>query len=67
MNLTLLQQTSNFSEPEADGLVKEALSHERDNGIAPVFAEGVPSLTEYRKQNLPLLRELTEQFGNSRG
>ncbi len=56
---TLLQQTSTFSEPETDGLVKR-LWYERDNGIASI-RQGVPSLAEYQ-QSLPLLRELTERI-----
>ncbi|QSD35273.1 AAA family ATPase [Pectobacterium brasiliense] len=56
---TLLQQTSTFSEPETDDLVKR-LWYERDNGIASI-RQGVPSLAEYQ-QSLPLLRELTERI-----
>ncbi len=55
---TLLQQTSTFTEPETDDLVKR-LWYERDNGIASI-RQGVPSLAEYQ-QSLPLLRELTER------
>lgn len=44
---TLLQQTSTFSEPETDGLVKR-LWYERDNGIASI-RQGVPSLAEYQQ------------------
>lgn len=56
---TLLQQTSNFAEPETDDLVKR-LWYERGNGIASI-RQGVPSLAEYQ-QSLPLLRELTERI-----
>ncbi|WP_145483584.1 McrB family protein [Yersinia rohdei] len=56
---TLLQQTSTFSEPETDDLVKR-LWYERGNGIASI-RQGVPSLAEYQ-QSLPLLRELTERI-----
>ncbi|EMS8654114.1 TPA: AAA family ATPase [Klebsiella pneumoniae] len=56
---TLLQQTSTFTEPETDDLVKR-LWYERDNGIASI-RQGVPSLAEYQ-QSLPLLRELTERI-----
>ncbi|WP_276971871.1 McrB family protein [Tatumella ptyseos] len=55
---TQLQQTSTFSEPATDDLVKR-LWYERDNGIASI-RQGVPSLAEYQ-QSLPLLRELTER------
>lgn len=54
-----LQQTSTFTEPETDDLVKR-LWYERDNGIASI-RQGVPSLAEYQ-QSLPLLRELTERI-----
>ncbi|UPT57531.1 McrB family protein [Dickeya zeae] len=53
-----LQQTSTFSNPETDDLVKR-LWYERDNGIASI-RQGVPSLAEY-EQNIPLFRELTER------
>lgn len=56
---TLLQQTSTFTEPETDDLVKR-LWYERDNGIASI-RQGVPSLAEYQ-QSLPLLRQLTERI-----
>jgi len=56
---TLLQQTSTFTEPETDDLVKR-LWYERGNGIASI-RQGVPSLAEYQ-QSLPLLRELTERI-----
>ncbi|CNH31582.1 5-methylcytosine-specific restriction enzyme B [Yersinia massiliensis] len=56
---TLLQQTSTFSGPETDDLVKR-LWYERGNGIASI-RQGVPSLAEYQ-QSLPLLRELTERI-----
>lgn len=56
---TLLQQTSTFSRPETDDLVKR-LWYERGNGIASI-RQGVPSLAEYQ-QSLPLLRELTERI-----
>lgn len=55
----MLQQTSTFTEPETDDLVKR-LWYERDNGIASI-RQGVPSLAEYQ-QSLPLLRELTERI-----
>ncbi|TYP03207.1 5-methylcytosine-specific restriction protein B [Xenorhabdus doucetiae] len=54
----LLQQTSTFSEPETDDLIKR-LWYERGNGIASI-RQGGPSLAEYQ-QSLPLLRELTER------
>lgn len=55
----LLQQTSTFSGPDTDDLVKR-LWYERGNGIASI-RQGVPSLAEYQ-QSLPLLRELTERI-----
>lgn len=56
---TLLQQTSTFTEPETDDLVKR-LWYERGNGIASI-RQGVPSLAEYQ-QSLPLLRDLSERI-----
>lgn len=56
---TQLQQTSTFTDPETDDLVKR-LWYERGNGIASI-RQGVPSLAEYQ-QSLPLLRELTERI-----
>ncbi|UIL54373.1 MULTISPECIES: McrB family protein [Pantoea] len=56
---TLLQQTSTFTKPGTDDLVKR-LWYERGNGIASI-SQGVPSLAEYQ-QSLPLLRELTERI-----
>jgi len=55
---TQLQQTSTFTDPKTDDLVKR-IWYERDNGIASI-RQGVPSLAEYQ-QSLPLLRELTER------
>ncbi|MCE9985415.1 AAA family ATPase [Leclercia adecarboxylata] len=56
---TQLQQTSTFTDPKTDDLVKR-IWYERDNGIASI-RQGVPSLAEYQ-QSLPLLRELTERI-----
>lgn len=56
---TQLQQTSTFTTPETDDLIKR-LWYERSNGIASI-RQGVPSLAEYQ-QSLPLLRELTERI-----